>query len=170
MTEVIGGTAGIPPRAAAWGRWALRTGVFLLLAGLWVMHGMSGSTDAGCHGAPMPIPGDQAAMTTAMAAAPARVMPASPSPSGRAQTAWAGSVLGGQMQHGELCVSGQPPTPGQDLLVLLALLALLALAAYGVGGGSSSRLRSRAVYRAAGRAPPSLSGIRLLTSVCVSRT
>src|SRR5947209_6992535 len=95
--------------------------IVLVLAGLWLMHGMAGTTDAGCHGAAMLIPRGM----PHVAAAPALVPGAAAK--GAVARAAASSIPAGlaeQMQHGELCVSGQPPTPGQDLLALLALLAL----------------------------------------------
>ena len=39
---------------------------FAVLVGLWVMHGTTGATDAGCHGAPMPLPAPGATMTASI--------------------------------------------------------------------------------------------------------
>ena len=142
--------------------------VLLLLVGLWMMHGMSGATDAGCHGAAMPLPMTASAAMPNVAAAPALTSGASSAAPLRAATSSSiGTGSAGQMRHGDLCVSGQPPTPGQDLL---ALLALLALAAYGMSGLDLGLSVTRAPHRTQRQAPPGLFGIRLLTAVCVSRT
>lgn len=161
------GTYDSPRRAAGSPAFARPFIVLLLLVGLWVMRGMSGTSDAGCHGAVMPIP---SAVSDGMpdVAAVAAVMPSAETAAGsNAVTTSIGIGLAGQMQHGELCVSGQPPTPGQDLL---ALLALLALASYGVSGGCLGSPVGRVSRRARWWAPPSPFGIQLLTTVCVSRT
>ena len=161
MRNAVDRATGPLRRAADARRWVGRSAVFLLLVGLWVMHGMSGMTDAGCHGATMPLPMISTATTSPTSAAPAAtpggVHPAVALVAPAAQT---------RMLHGDLCVSGQPPTFGLDLL---ALLALLALGAREPPDGACDHLWIRFTRRVRRRAPPGLSGIRLLTSVCVSR-
>lgn len=138
--------------------------VFAVLAGLWVMHGMSGATDAGCHGAPMPLP----AAWQAMAAAPMpQSAPAMASPGGAGSGVLRLAVAAMEQVHGELCLSGQPPQPGRDAL---ALLALLALTAVDEAGRASTTAGLRQAATARRRAPPGAAGARLLAMVCVSRT
>lgn len=141
--------------------------VLLLLVGLWMMHGLSGATGAGCHGAAIPVP---AAISDGMSdggAAPA-LMTSAPTAKSRSLTSPSMSAaVSVPMLHGDLCVSGQPPTPGQDLLALLALGALLLC---GLPGMQPDPLADRDVRWARWRAPPAPFGIRLLTTVCVSRT
>ena len=73
-----------------------------------------------------------------------------------------------QMRHGELCQSGQPPTPGRDALTLLALLALAGSPVAWDVARDPFTLR---LDRSAGsRAPPGPFGTGLLAAVCVSRT
>lgn len=162
MRDAIDRARGPLRRLADARRWVGRFAVFLLLVGLWVMHGMSGMTDAGCHGAAMPLPMGSMAATTPMNAAPT-VMPGGEHP----EAAPAAPAIRAQMLHGDLCVSGQPPTFGLDLL---ALLALLALGVREARKSSCGRVCLRFTRRTRRRAPPGLSGIRLLTAVCVSRT
>ena len=145
--------------------WVGRSVVFLLLVGLWVMHGMSGTTDAGCHGAAMPLPMGSTAATAATG--PMSPVPGLARRGEQLAAPRAAPAAEEQMLHGDLCVSGQPPTFGLDLL---ALLAVLALAAREAPDGASGRLWLRFTRRARRRAPPGCSGIRLLTVVCVSRT
>jgi hypothetical protein len=144
--------------------------VLLLLVGLWLMHGMSGTTAAGCNGAAMPLLMVNADGMADAAAAPGGALTAGASVAlgPRAATATSFSIdLSERMPHGELCVSGQPPTSGQDLL---RLLTLLALAVYGTAGSRAAGPVGRAVRAARWRAPPGRSGIRLLLTMCVSRT
>lgn len=166
LYTVRGGTAK-PRRQDAGPRTAVRRFIMLLLlAGLWMMHGMSGSTDAGCHGTAMPVPMKTASVSD-VAAAPASMLHERPVTNPHAATPSLGTALAEQMRHGDLCVCGQPPTPGQDLL---ALLALLALATSDRADVRLLRPVRHAVPGTRRRAPPGLFGIRLLTTVCVSRT
>lgn len=161
--RVNGSTQGSQRRARESSAFARPFIVLLLLIGLWVMHGMSGTTDAGCHGAVMPALSASSDSMPRVAAAPS----AETAAASRTATTSIGMGWPGQMRHGELCVSGQPPTPGQDLL---ALLALLALAGYGVSGDCLRLSVGRVPRLARWQAPPSPFGIQLLTTVCVSRT
>jgi hypothetical protein len=138
--------------------------VFAVLVGLWVMHGMTGATDAGCHGAPMALPAFGATMTAPIThSAPAATRPDA-SDGGAPRVA---TPTMDQMPHGELCLSGQPPNPGRDALALLALLVLIAC---GPTCGRCEPPWLRLLSPARRRAPPGCTGTRLLTLVCVSRT
>jgi hypothetical protein len=144
-------------------RWPSRTLVFAVLAGLWVMHGMPGGADSGCHGAQMPFPVARQAMTVApMALGTSATARPGDARSGVLQLA----ALAMQQMHGELCLSGQLPHPGRDALALLGLLALVAV---GEAGGADTPFGLRQAATARRRAPPGAVGIRLLAMVCVSR-
>jgi len=118
------------------------------------MHGMSATTGSGCHGmVPMPL---------AVAMSP---IGAPPTGSGVTAAAPAGSV---GMGSGELCLSGQPPTPGDWALALLAALALVGCVVSAVSAGRTPVRRIAGCQR--WRGPPHLAGMELLTAECVSRT
>ena len=148
--------------------------VLLVLVGLWLMHGMFGTTEAGCQGGAMPVSMSVSVPVAAPGAVPDvaaahAFMPSVPAAAGsRAVAPSVGAGLAEAMRHGELCQSGQPPTPGRDMLVLLALLALAGpIAARDVACEPFGLPLAR---RAGKRAPPGLFGTGLLTAVCVSRT
>jgi hypothetical protein len=128
-----------------------------VLAGLWMMHGMNATTDAGCHGM---------AMATPMAASMTGTAPKATAPSAavRGASTRANSVESGATGSGELCLSGQPPAPGATLLALLAVAGCALLGA--------TTVRPWAVWFTGRRwrAPPGAAGMDLLTVVCVSRT
>ena len=132
----------------------------VVLLGLWVMHGMSATMESGCHGmVPTSLAAsmsDSSSMSV-MSAVPTEASVTSVSPSGTAES-----------ESGELCVSGQPPTPGDWALALLAALALLGCIAPALLVGQP-RLRNAAGSRR-WRAPPDPAGRELLTTVCISRT
>jgi hypothetical protein len=138
--------------------------VSAVLVGLWVMHGMTGATDAGCHGAPMPLPAPGATMTASITQSASTATRPDASDGGAPRVA---TPAMDQMRHGELCLSGQPPNPGRDVLALLGLLILIAC---GQTCSPGESLRLRPLPRARRRAPPGCAGTRLLTLVCVSRT
>jgi hypothetical protein len=164
MGEVSGRVAVLPGRASL-RAWAWRGAVFALLVGLWVMHGLSGTSDAGCHGAPMPMAGAaQMPVPSGLFGPGPQARPAAGGVNARAEMA---SASMDQMRHGELCLSGQPPNPGGLLLALLALIAC-ALAAIELRGRPTAR--SPGSPRRSRHAPPGLIGRRLLTVMCVART
>ena len=142
----------------------LRLFVPVVLLGLWMMHGMSATMEAGCHGMPMLMPvATSIAEAEPMAAADAGHSAMRPA----ADEAASVHLGSNQTGAGELCLSGQPPAPGALLLALLAALVL-------VGYVVLTALGRRPDLRRAGwrwwRGPPRLAGIELLTAVCVSRT
>lgn len=144
---------------------ALRFLVPLVLVGLWLMHGMSAITGAGCHGMLMPV---------AASATEARSMAGAGTASSMAQaianTADAATITrssSGQAGSSELCLSGAPPTPMEFLLALLAGLALLGCVVLAAVMWPRNPRRSR---RRWGRGPPGPTGRELLTMVCVTRT
>jgi hypothetical protein len=135
----------------------------LVLLGLWLMHGISATSGAGCHGVPLMMPmsasvSDALSMPTTMSAS--TIVRHSMDVTSVTRSA---SV---QVGSGELCLSGQPPTPGHFLLALLAALAMLGLVLL---ANLLQRLSGEAceVRR---RGPPGSAGRKLLTTVCVSRT
>jgi hypothetical protein len=142
-------------------RVAARILVPLVLLGLWMMHGMSATMESGCHGMGMPMP-----VAAAMADAHPAVA-AESSVAGRGGAVSVQSADTAMTGSGELCLSGQPPTPGAALLMLLALLALAGWAVVGASTGPRRLVRSTSLRW---RAPPGTGGIDLLTVVCVSRT
>lgn len=134
----------------------------LVLAGLWLMHGVSATTEAGCHGVPV--------LMTSMSAPAAHAGPAAAglartSAATVSQPGTAGSTHAGE---GETCLSGQPPSSGDLLLGLLACLAAFAFAC-GLAEFLPRR-PSSTVDRLRRRGPPGPVGRALLTSVCISRT
>jgi hypothetical protein len=151
---------------------ALRVLAVLVLAGLWLMHGVSATTEAGCHGVPvmMSMSASAAGSGSAMVADAgvgakrADMSESDATPGVRA----AGTEGSGHSGPGEMCLSGQPPSPHDLLLGLLATFALLGLA-FGMAewlGQPSMRGWSR-VRR---RGPPGQAGRAVLTMVCISRT
>lgn len=142
----------------------------LVLAGLWLMHGVSATTAAGCHGVPVVMtagasvtdPGTGAAANVGAPTTQAGMRAADAAPS---RTSGAGSHGHGPCEN---CLSGQPPAPGELLLALFAALALVGHC-LGVTGRLLS-LPPGCWGRARRRGPPGLVGRALLTTVCVSRT
>src|SRR5437588_1029687 len=94
---------------------ALRVLAVLVLAGLWLMHGVSATTEAGCHGVPvmmsMSAPATGFGSGTAVhALAGAKRMDASES--GAVSDVRAEDTgASGHCSAGETCLSGQPPSP-----------------------------------------------------------
>lgn len=142
----------------------------LVLAGLWLMHGVSATTAAGCRGVPVMMTSSMSAAgagsgATGRARAHAAAFESGPRLATDSHAGHPGSMHAG---CGETCLSGQPPSAGDLLLGLLTCFALLALVRAVSGhlprasAGVLSRLRRR------GRPPPG--GTVLLTTVCVSRT
>lgn len=127
----------------------------MVLAGLWMMHGVSAMSGSGCHGGPMPL-------LAATSDGDAMAAPAQARADGSASAAHSGAMSNGQ--SGEVCVPDQPQTSGAALIALLALMALV--------GCVSRTAWAWAIARSARRrrAPPRPSGSDLLTVVCVSRT
>lgn len=149
----------------------LRTLAVLVLAGLWLMHGDSATTEAGCHGVPVMMP------MSASADSPGSQAAASARPGAmRADTRGSGAASGVRAQGAasehpgpcESCLSGQPPSPHDLSRGLLSPLALLGLAV-GMGAQPAQPLM-RFRGRARRRGPPGPVGRTLLTTVCVSRT
>jgi hypothetical protein len=143
----------------------------LVLAGLWFMHGVSATTEAGCHGMPvlMTMGTSVTDSGSAMGAADAEARTAMPGHDpGAATFAQPGNGKSMQAGSAETCLSGQPPSPGDFLLALLASLAVLAL----VFGAVDQPLGapSYALGRLRRRGPPGPVGRALLTTVCISRT
>jgi hypothetical protein len=136
-----------------------------VLVGLWVMHGMTGATDTGCHGAPMPLPAPGATTTTPITHDNVSTATRHDASDGGAPPV--ATLTMDQMRHGELCLSGQPPNPGRDALALLALLILIVC---GPTCGPCEPLWLRPVSPGRRRAPPGPDATRLLTLVCLSRT
>jgi hypothetical protein len=136
----------------------------VVLLGLWVMHGMSATMSSGCHGM---VPTSLAASMNASMSDSSSMSPMSPVPAetGVTSASPAGSA---ESESGELCLSGQPPTPGDWALALLAALALLGCVAPALLAGQP-QLRLTADSRR-WRAPPDPAGRELLTTVCISRT
>jgi len=149
-------------QTACLSRPAVRLLIPVVLLGLWIMHGMSATMDSGCHGM---VPTSLAASmsdSSSMSMSPMSLVPAE---TGVTSAAPAGSA---ESESGELCLSGQPPTPGDWALTLLAALALL-------GSIVPALLAEQPrLQRLAGsrwwRGPPGPAGRELLTTVCVSRT
>lgn len=129
----------------------------LVLLGLWLMHGMSATTGAGCHGVALMMPMSASVGETqpiaAGAAAPLGTSASRPESQ--------------QQGSGELCLSGRPPSPGDFLLALLATLAVVALALF---AHLVPRPAGKACCTWQRRGPPGPVGRQLLTAVCVSRT
>jgi hypothetical protein len=135
----------------------------LVLLGLWLMHGVSATTGAGCHGVPVMM----SMSMSASAAEPGSIMAATPTMRAdhQVQAKSADSMPTGS---GETCLSGQPPSP-RDLL--LGLLACLVLAVLGrVVPTWPPHAASCAACRPRRRGPPGRAGRVLLTTVCISRT
>ena len=129
----------------------LRPLSILVLLGLWMMHGVSATTNAGCHGVPMLMPTTSTSMTVAA--------PMSATTSVVRHTPAADA----QMGCAETCLSGQPPSSGDLMLGLLTAFILVAI----VFGLDLELRRPREMSR---RGPPGPVGRRLLTEMCVSRT
>lgn len=144
--------------------------VVLVLAGLWMMHGISAAGSAGCHTAAMSLvsarSGDQDAMA---AAAPVETSATragaqtGPGAGAAARPAGMGTGL-----SGDLCLSAQPTDPGTALIALIAVLALTGCVL--LGAALSAGMRATTQRRRRWRAPPGRSGTLLLALVCVSRT
>lgn len=138
----------------------------LVLAGLWLMHGVSATTNAGCHGVPVMMSMSASAVGPQAAAGASRVSAKAPESAPDLRPAGtAASVPDGP---GETCLSGQPPSPGDLLLGLLAAFVLVGLVACSTA--RSARPLVFAWSRARRRGPPGTAGRALLTAVCVSRT
>jgi len=133
----------------------------LVLAGLWLMHGASADTGAGCHAGAMPLIAAMSGGRGAMAA------PAEASAGSRngASASPAGMNAG---QLGELCLSAQPPDPGTALIGLIALMALTRRVL--PGSTALARVQAASLRTRRRRGPPGRWGVALLAAVCVSRT
>jgi len=140
--------------------------VVLVLAGLWMMHGISAAGGAGCHAGTMSLVSAMSGGEGAMAAAapvPSSVADSRTRPGTAARPD--GMAAG---QSGDLCLSGQPTDPGA---AFIALIALVALAGCVLLGGDLVAWMQAAMQRARRwRAPPGRAGTALLDIVCVSRT
>jgi hypothetical protein len=132
--------------------------VVLVLAGLWLMHGISATSDAGCHDGAMPLVAAMSHGEDAVA------VPAGAPATRRESVAGAADPGMGMQQSGQLCLSGQPANPGAALIALLGLLAVARCLPVGTPTWSMASCARRR------RAPPGLFGLRLLAAVCVSRT
>jgi hypothetical protein len=151
------------PSSARLSRPAVRLLIPIVLLGLWMMHGMSATMESGCHGM---VPTSLAAsMSDSPAMSAMSAVKSTPVRAGMTTASPAGSV---ELDAGELCLSGQPPAPGDWALALLAALALVGCIAFALAAGQPG------VQRTAGsrwwRGPPDPAGRELLTTVCVSRT
>jgi hypothetical protein len=137
----------------------------VLLLGVWMMHGMSATTGAGCHGM-------RIMMSTTVSAVDARPMVAADTGASTTRTAnTAGDAESARpaSSHtgpGEMCLSGQPPAAGSFLLALLAALAVAGWVGFTALTRRPDPLRLGRGWR---RGPPGLVGRELLTTVCVSR-
>jgi hypothetical protein len=144
----------------------------VVLLGLWLMHGVSATTTAGCHGVPVLMSmsaqvGDPGSVPGTATVPMVRSVKSAAA--GSAGTAWSAGAVSDRPGSNETCLSGQPPSPGG---VLLALLAALALAGFGFSWAAA--YGPRPPWRAASlpprRGPPGPVGRALLTTVCISRT
>lgn len=144
----------------------------LVLAGLWLMHGVSATTEAGCHGVPVMMSmsasaaGSGSAMVADAVVGAKRADTSAPDATPGVRAAGTGAFS--HSSPGETCLSGQPPSPHDLLLGLLASFALLGLAF-----GMAARLAQpsmRGWSRVRRRGPPGQAGRAVLTAVCISRT
>lgn len=138
----------------------------LVFAGLWLMHGVSASTGAGCHAGAMPLIAAMSSAQGAMAAA--AEAPATEAPAADSRAPVAGPAAMGAGPSGELCLSAQPTDPGAALIGLIALMALAGWIL--LDGAAPARARAAACRARRWRGPPGRTGVALLTVVCVSRT
>lgn len=162
---------------------SLRLLAILVLLGLWLMHGVSATTGAGCHGVPVMMTmsaSDTGHGSTMAGDAAPRAGRGAVSRSGdvdtahvdnaRADTARAESADTMRSGSGETCLSGQPPSP-RDLLISLLGCFALAILACGMAARPMRAPSSRPACRDRRRGPPGHPvGRALLTTVCVSRT
>lgn len=157
------GLAIVPPSTSTRRR-LIRCLALLVFLGLWLMHGMSATTGAGCHGVPVMMP-----MSAAVSEPPSIPSPASVSATVHGGEKGARLARSAFEQSGsaELCLSGQPPSPGDLLIALLAALAVFGIALFAAPTLWPARKAPGAWRR---RGPPGLVGRELLTAVCVSRT
>lgn len=150
----------------------LRMLAVIVLAGLWLMHGASATTEAGCHGVPVVMSMDSSPVGSSSAAAGHDMAGAIRMGTGDTGAAAvlrsAGTGASDHSGMGEACMSGQPPSPSELLLALLGLLALAGL----VFGMPAQLIRPlmRGWSRSRRRGPPGPAGMALLITVCVSRT
>lgn len=164
--------AAVTPSALRHRAGALRVLAVLVLAGLWLMHGVSATTEAGCHGVPimMSMSASAAGSGSAMVAdavvgaTRADTSESDATPGVRAEDAGASS----HSSPGEMCLSGQPPSPRDLLLGLLTAFALLGLAFGMAARLAQPSMRGRSRLRR--RGPPGQAGRAVLTMVCISRT
>jgi hypothetical protein len=141
----------------------------VVLLGLWLMHGVSATTTAGCHGVPVLMSMSAQVGDPGSVPGSATVPMVKSAAAGSAGPAWSAGAASDRPGSGEMCLSGQPPSPGG---FLLALLAALALAGFGFWCAAAYRPRppSRAASLPPRRGPPGPVGRALLTTVCISRT
>lgn len=148
---------------------ALQVLALVVLGGLWLMHGVSATTEAGCHGVPVLMSRAGPAVDPGSPAAAG--MTSRGSEAGREASAMVSSFAvedePADACCGENCLSGQPPSPSHFLLILLASLAL-APGLYAVARPPGCPLAGPGESRR--RGPPGTVGRTLLLTVCVSRT
>lgn len=145
-------------------RLAVRALAPVLLAGLWVMHGMAATTASGCHGGTMPLPVPAASAPRPQTAAEQQAVHGAMLALSRGETA-ARPTTHGPVESGDLCLSGAPPTGGALLSLLLAAIA------WWLPDEAEKPTSSRSPLGAlASRAPPGSWGSDLLVKVCVART
>jgi hypothetical protein len=153
---------------------ALRLLAVLVLSGLWLMHGVSATTEAGCHGVPVMMSmSASAAGSGSGSGSGSQTVAHAPAVAGRADTGESGvraegTGASGHGSPGETCLSGQPPSSHELLLGLLSFLTLFGFSLGMAPPLTQPSRRDRSGLRR--RGPPGRSGRALLTTVCISRT
>jgi hypothetical protein len=146
----------------------------VVLAGLFLMHGLPAASCGTAAGASPPsmtaaaMAGHPLSLASGSVGAPVDVLPATPIAGAAVSAAASPSGPGGALSGmaGGVCVSTPPPS--SDLAGLLALV-LLAVGVVVCGDRVGPLAAAGRFRRGGGRAPP-LAGSGLLVSLCISRT